>query len=97
MMHRPVADLDGLTLKQVKAKAKGLGVGDELDAAIQALLKAEAGVETQLREGLADLNLKQLKARATEAGASDEAIEECDEAADAKAAAADLVISLELA
>ena len=73
---------------------------DAIDDTVQLLLKAAAEApptEGQLREELAGLNLKQLKARAREAGASDDAIDDLDEAPDAKAAAADLIFSLELA
>eukprot|EP01045_Picozoa_sp_COSAG04_P002347 COSAG04_NODE_85_length_27560_cov_8.621245_6_plen_838_part_00 len=95
------ADIEDLTLKQVKARAKELGVSDgAINDTIQQMIKAEAEApptEEQLREALADLNVKQLKARAREAGASGDAIDDLDEAPDIKAAAMDLIVSLELA
>ena len=60
-------------------------------------LAAEPPTEAQLRQELAGLNVKQLKTRARGSGASNEAIEEWDEAPDIKAAAADLIVSLETA
>eukprot|EP01045_Picozoa_sp_COSAG04_P003951 COSAG04_NODE_167_length_21718_cov_556.193293_4_plen_352_part_00 len=94
------SDLEGLTLGQVKARAKELGVGDELDAAIQLVLKAEAELpptEEQLREELADMTMRQLKARAKEAGASGDDIDNLDDTSDFRAAAVDLIVSLTLA
>ena len=94
------SDLEGLTLGQVKARAITLGVGDELDAAIQLVLKAEAELpptEEQLREELADRTMRQLKARAKEAGASGDDIDNLDDASDSKTAAVDLIVSLTLA
>ena len=72
---------------------------DAIDDTVQLLLKAAAEApptEEQLREQLSGLNFKQLKARAREAGASGDAIDDLDEAPDVKAAAMDLIVSLEL-
>eukprot|EP01045_Picozoa_sp_COSAG04_P033898 COSAG04_NODE_7200_length_1169_cov_1.218692_1_plen_206_part_10 len=102
----PPADLEGLTLRQLKARARELGVSDdaieELDdapdakaAAVDLVKKATPApvpTEEELRAELEGLTLRQLKARAREAGASEDDVDALDDAPDAKAAALDLVV-----
>ena len=101
------AELEALTLKNLKAKARELGVDEgkieELDdaadpkaAAVELVLGAgdeDARKEAELRAELEGLTLKALKEQAKELGVAEAKIEELDEADDAKAAAIDLVVA----
>eukprot|EP01045_Picozoa_sp_COSAG04_P008324 COSAG04_NODE_458_length_14025_cov_349.233735_2_plen_799_part_00 len=101
------AELVGLTLRQLKARARELGVDDDaLDALddaddpkaaaiglVREATPAAAPSEDELRAELAALTLRQLKARAREAGAPGDTVDELDDVADPKAAAIDLVVS----
>ena len=86
-------------MRQLKARARELGVGDdaieELDdapdakaAAIDLVRKALPPTEDELRAELAELTLRQLKSRAREAGASADAVDDLDDAPDARAVGA---------
>ena len=100
-----VAALQGLSVKELKRRARELGVPgreiDELDAAddiktaaIQLVLRHDKDPLADLTAELEKLTVKELKKRAKADGASTSEVDDLDDAADIKAAAIGLIVKL---